>query len=796
MFRSVLHQILRRDSTLLSRFARDVRYEERLRSKGGPGRDKRWDWTESDLRELFLRYIQDVTKTIDLRLYVDALDEGGEQVARQLMALFKRCRADAAHRLNICVSCRPYPERISTYDYCIDVVNQNRQDIARFLEGYCSEWPDWSDPVSLETVKDEILSRASGVFQWVIIVVGRVVTFREETLESILASIISLPQDLDELYHDMFKTMREGNSKDKRTALRVFRWITFAIQPLTLVELRYAIAVDADSPLDFVDNCKRSPYWCGDDEMMLHRIRRLSCGVVRLHRNVVQFDHESVREYMLARGISSFEGNQGDHLTVDARGRSEAILSRVCFRYLAANDSRMYSWNLQGRRPTHGRYYAPTFYQKILSGAYLWRERRRRVYRLRHVLETHPDPPLEDYAREYCWDHASRAETEGQSLDYIFEITEWPSLKFFGGHQTLQHLAAYWGFLSIFERILTEIHKLNCSEKLLLDLDSDLDPRDHEGCTPLWHAACHGQWAIVKLLLESGRVHVDSGDLVSRTPFAMAVKNGREEIAKLLLETKQVDLNSRDNDGCTPLATAVVERQTNIVKLLLRRRDVDLNACNDRGETPFWNAARLGHGTIAKMLLEKSEVCIWTENESGRTPLWAAVESGRANIVRLLLASKVIDVNIKADSTYVHGGTLLELAAGFGHENIVLLLFETGELDTDVENISRSFARAVAGGHKRVIRLLLERGKVDIKQKVWVDSPINSYVTALDAAKWRSHVSIVRLIRGLQGHHMHKNEGQEPAQCKSDGLESAEGDSSSEEWQTCRESSTSSLISL
>jgi ankyrin repeat protein len=49
---------------------------------------------------------------------------------------------------------------------------------------------------------------------------------------------------------------------------------------------------------------------------------------------------------------------------------------------------------------------------------------------------------------------------------------------------------------------------------------------------------------VVKLLLESGKVDVDSRDNQKQTPLSLAAQNGHEAVVKLLLDTGKVDVDS------------------------------------------------------------------------------------------------------------------------------------------------------------------------------------------------------------------------------------------------------------
>ena len=74
--------------------------------------------------------------------------------------------------------------------------------------------------------------------------------------------------------------------------------------------------------------------------------------------------------------------------------------------------------------------------------------------------------------------------------------------------------------------------------------------------TGLHLTAYFGVEAVVKLLLDTGKVDVDSKDEYGRTPLWIAAENGHEAVVKLLLDTGKVDADSKDNNGQTPLLIA------------------------------------------------------------------------------------------------------------------------------------------------------------------------------------------------------------------------------------------------
>jgi ankyrin repeat protein len=74
--------------------------------------------------------------------------------------------------------------------------------------------------------------------------------------------------------------------------------------------------------------------------------------------------------------------------------------------------------------------------------------------------------------------------------------------------------------------------------KLLIEAKADVNFKDETGQTPLSWAARNGRKAMVKLLLETGKVEVDARDVTYRpTPMSCAVEKGHDGMVKLLQST-------------------------------------------------------------------------------------------------------------------------------------------------------------------------------------------------------------------------------------------------------------------
>ncbi|KAH6620967.1 hypothetical protein B0J18DRAFT_212304 [Chaetomium sp. MPI-SDFR-AT-0129] len=151
--------------------------------------------------------------------------------------------------------------------------------------------------------------------------------------------------------------------------------------------------------------------------------------------------------------------------------------------------------------------------------------------------------------------------------------------------------------------------------KTLLGMGAQVDCRDVNGVTPLAWAAQNGHSALVKLLLDTGKVEIvlgigkvdiDRKDIVfSQTPLFWAAQNGHDAVVKLLLDTGKVNIDSRDYNGQTPLFWAAQNGHDAVVKLLLDTGKVNIDSRDNNGQTPLAWATRNGHEAIVKLLKSK-----------------------------------------------------------------------------------------------------------------------------------------------------------------------------------------------
>ncbi|KEZ39997.1 1-alkyl-2-acetylglycerophosphocholine esterase [Scedosporium apiospermum] len=237
----------------------------------------------------------------------------------------------------------------------------------------------------------------------------------------------------------------------------------------------------------------------------------------------------------------------------------------------------------------------------------------------------------------------------------------------------------------------------------------DVNSRNHSGQTALWIAAERGHTTIVGLLLNAsfGARLVDSGDGYHHTTASSFAVDKRLEALNVLVPRGPILVNFRDSCGRTPLWLAASRGYTAIAELLLNRIDVDVDSADEYYcMTPLSVAALNGHKAIVELLLDTFGVDVNSRNYFQQTPLSVAAEMGHTDIVELLLQMlHAVDFSSSGESRM----TPLSYAAKNGREAIVKLLLDTGRVNINWRDSSTWIPLywAAKNGHKSIFKLLL-----------------------------------------------------------------------------------------
>jgi hypothetical protein len=254
-----------------------------------------YEWDVAGLQECFSMAVQGLQQH-RLVCFIDALDECEENHIRGMVEFLEDlgdATTSSQTLLNICLSSRHYPHISIRNGLQLTVERQHghEKDIATYVE---SKFKVPSSRLTDE-IKAEILSRASGVFLWVVLVVQMLnKAYDHGQVHALRSRLDEIPDELDDLFADILT--RDDETRDE--SILCLQWLLFAQRPLRREELYFAVS-SGTSHIDPVS-------W--DPEITYEIIDRfiLSCskGLAepsKANDNSVQFIHESVRDFFLFR---------------------------------------------------------------------------------------------------------------------------------------------------------------------------------------------------------------------------------------------------------------------------------------------------------------------------------------------------------------------------------------------------------------------------------------------------------------------------------------------------------------
>ncbi|KAK0506886.1 hypothetical protein JMJ35_010586 [Cladonia borealis] len=713
MFRSLLHQLLEKSPEMLSKFS--LMYQKKRDTKLGSGQIL--EWHERELRDFLDSYTTILPEAHPIRIYVDALDESGQDVAIELVNYFQKLTSRPSSTkagISVCFSCRHYPVLAPFHELNICVEDENHEDIGTHVRtSLRGKFPDKEDALDLER---NIVEKASGVFQWVILVIRIILKLNDDgaNLRKIHQKIEELPDKLEDLYKDVLSKI-----EDRARAVQLMQWVCFAQRPLLLKELRFAMVIDATTSYTSLKQCQSSADFSDTDEQMKRTVTSLSGGLAETRdyqdSQTVQFIHQSVKDYLVRSGLPNLDSSLSDNVI----GRSHFRLSRSCVKFLTLEEVlRLRTENLW----------------------YDYRSHRVKASKkeLKNLF------PLLNYPATNWIAHAEAVEAQRMPQDDLLELFRWPS------DDIIKYCTRYCNLIkphtNLVEAEITFLHVAS-SHGLLSVIAAmiksgeafDVNSKDGKGRTPLsWAAEC-GKEAVVQLLINQG-AEIDSKDNEGQTPLSWAAKCGKEAVVQLLIELR-AEVESKDNKGRTPLSWAAdygqawaadYEKQA-VVRLLIKR-GAEVDSKDKRGQTPLSHAAHFGTEAVVQLLIElRAEVD--SKDNRGRTPLsWAASWEHEA-IVRLLIKQ-----GAEVDSKDNMGRTPLSWAADNGETATVQFLIEQGaEVESKDKRGQTPLSWAVEHGQISTVELLIEHGAE-------VDSKDNTGRTPLSWVAETGHENMVQFL--------------------------------------------------
>lgn len=240
---------------------------------------------------------------------------------------------------------------------------------------------------------------------------------------------------------------------------------------------------------------------------------------------------------------------------------------------------------------------------------------------------------------------------------------------------------------------------------MLLDIGrADIEGKDQEGRTALYHAVCHGHVGVTEALLARG-ADTEVADRLRYTSLCKASQLGYHAVVRQLLQAG-ARVQASNTTYWTPLAEASFHGHAKISELLLRA-GASIESADRWRYTPLCRAAQKGHLTIVSLLIEMG-ADVEATNEGGWSALHEASCHGFPRVVDTLLTH-----GAEANRRDKAGGySPLHRACQNGHLEIVKNLLEVGHANPNERTDAgwTPLAEASFHGHPIVVELLLTNG--------------------------------------------------------------------------------------
>jgi hypothetical protein len=241
MLRSLLYGILEQDESTFFHFQQEFRnFQHRNLS----------EWPYDSLKKVLSSFANHPS-TKPIYLIIDAMDESEEGDRRGIIQLLCELCSEKSHcNIKAFLASRPLAElkhRIEERHLIIRMQDENKDDISRFADDFLNMDLKLTGKI-LSEARNFIVQNAQGVFVWVGLVKSELLYYAETgfTEAEILHALRDLPPELGGFYKLMFDRLQKRQSRDIQTGIKLFRFVLFALRPLTVEELRHVLAMPDD----------------------------------------------------------------------------------------------------------------------------------------------------------------------------------------------------------------------------------------------------------------------------------------------------------------------------------------------------------------------------------------------------------------------------------------------------------------------------------------------------------------------------------------------------------------------
>ena len=548
----------------------------------------------------------------------------------------------------------------------------------------------------------------------------------------VLKQIQGYPKDLEAIYEQLLLSIDDN---ELEVALRLFECLSIALAPLTADDLKYLVCLEAGRTYNSIEELSSSNHFCERSSQIRGRVSRLSQGLIKavVVPNLaaehfqepdaftnLQFDHDSAREFMLAKGLGLVE----QRLSKLRKPVPERHLSMAmkCLSFLKINEL-VYDSQHYDRKPER--------------------------------LEV--EEPFVRYASLHWFEHAHQAEHDLALCEQLLEWLERHDVHFYSAAMIfLRDLKTGFGWdegqwNSSLGHLLGCVGLLGCLGLYLERAKRDQKTEDHLECTnrreqtPLIAAAEWGQRGSVKLLLERG-ANADAKDQLGDTALHLAASRGDLEMINTLLDNPGTDPNQKDERGATAFTRACSHGTLSIVQSLAGRTRGGVFSKSQsptwvhvgwQWYTPLYKAWASENMEVFRFLLNRGNEGDIQEIEGEDSMLHSVCDEARHSFpitrsrpgskfvcetLTLLLESKRFNVNLRGTA----GQTPFLRAVCLDQKDIMEVLLQIDGVDVNRSDDSGEtpLLMAIRRGNQGLVQRLLGRENLRINDRLQDGSTI------------------------------------------------------------------------
>ncbi|GLA91874.1 hypothetical protein AtubIFM57143_006527 [Aspergillus tubingensis] len=611
--------------------------------------DLRMDCADLDLeycRELMSEFLNIYPRTT---MVLDAFDECDPASRGDLLELFTDLLCNSTRPIKLFIASRPdgdVQQQVRSHPNIEIQATDNQQDIQAYINQEMlklikrdSVFCDLQD-----RIKSTLSAKSQGMFQWTYLQLKQLE--RCISPEAILECLKTLPETLEDTYEGLLKEIERKPPHDRDLALRAFKWVLAAREPLPREALLEAIRINPDSM-----DTKLCASISADALLALCR----NLLVIDSERDVWRVSHLSVAEY--------FELRKSWTAAV-----TNLMVGKACLLFMLSE-----AWN----ETTHK------------FPRYQWEETPEWSCFTRTFI----------YYISFFWPtHIAILNPTGESTEVFSPVVELLE-RFLGAPQDSSAQYRIWAQwygeglsppkYSILAVCRFGFHQL--SDSWWNNGELNLASTNLHGRTYVLLAAEYGHIQILRILLaKGGTVGIQGGpdDTSKFTPLIMAAYYGHIEVARFLLKDAKADVNLEVGGAhWSPCAfeAAIRREDMDMLQLLIFEGHAEVNMHLKCGGSPLAMATRSNWLEGTKFLVEQGGADVDMVLQYG--PYGSALDAAARNfdslnIIKYLVGVKRANVNLALQVGEY--GSALAAAVMEGNSECVQYLIEVGNAAVNI----------------------------------------------------------------------------------------------------------------